>query len=84
MFFTKKKENEVIDYLAHMSVLSDCATSSQMDALLAKQSSRALKIFERFSRQRSIFRDGIPRSQCTCDRGDAGYNSDNPQPCASL
>lgn len=63
MFFTAKKENKVIDFLANMSAITECATENQTEALFSSLDTYSLKIFKRFLRQRTAFSNSIPSSQ---------------------
>jgi len=68
MFFTKKSENNLIDFLACFSAIAECATASQMDLLLAELDTRCLKVANRFLEKWSTFSSQIPYSDSTCGR----------------
>ena len=65
MFFTKKKQNETIDFLAYFSVIVECATIAQMDLLLAELDTQSLKIANRFLGKKTAFSNCIPSSKST-------------------
>jgi len=68
MFFIKKRETHLIDFLAQLSAISECATQEQMDAYLAELPTRFLKVANRFLGQWAVFSSHIPRSDSTGGR----------------
>jgi len=65
MFFIKKKQNEIIDFLAYFSVIAECATIPQMDLLLAELDTRSLEIANRFLGKKTAPSNCIPSSKST-------------------
>ena len=68
MFYTKKSENNLIDFLANFSAIEECATPLQMGSLLAELPTRQLKVVERFLGQQTTFSSQIPCSDSACGR----------------
>lgn len=65
MFVIKKKQNEIIDFLAYFSVIAECATTAQMDLFLAELNTRSLKIANRFLGKKTALSNCIPSSKST-------------------
>ena len=78
MFFTRKKENAIIDFIANFSALNECATSTQMELLLAELDSKSLKIAQRFLSQKAAFSCRIPCSKSADDGCYCGDKGDQP------
>ena len=72
MFFTKKRENILIRFLASFVAIEECATASQLELLLSEFDTTQRKIIKKFLAQLATFRDCIPRSKSTCNGSNGG------------
>jgi hypothetical protein len=85
MFFTKNRENEIIDFLAKITVIIKNATGHEFDGILSRMPSRELKIVSRFLDKQKIFvseinelkKNSRPCGECAhkgSNGGNEGYN----------
>ena len=58
--FLKKEQDNLIAFLAHMSVLSENATEDQIFKILEQSGDFPTEVYLKFLLQRDIFRHSIP------------------------
>lgn len=63
MFYTQRRENELIDFLAQMSCIQKNANADQLSAIISTRSSRELKIINRFLGKFAEFELGLGASK---------------------